>query len=173
MNRIVRMLVTTVLALLLWPEFGRYRAEWMMAEANNQLDRVLRGVDRGTEAQHGIEQARNLAHLARLQLPTDSRAPLLEAVALILGRQGAAAIQVLDAAIAQGERPELTINLGRARGISGDEKGATAAFLRTAWANPGAISTLPAAMRAPLLDQVTSLEAELRAGRMMEPPPLN
>lgn len=172
MKRIPAIIIVAILALLLWPEFGRYRAEWMMGEANSRLERVIRGIDQGAAAQAGIERARMLAHEAAQLLPTDVRAPLLEGIALILQRRGSEAIRVLEAALAQGERPELTINLGRARGISGDAQGAQAAFLRTAWANPGAIATLPAALRGPLLDQVTALEAELHAGRLSSPPPL-
>lgn len=172
MNRAVRLGVIALLALAFWPEFGRYRAEWLLAEANVRLDRVLRGIDRGEGALGAADRARVLAHDAGLLLPNDPRPPLLESVALILRRQGSDAIRVLEAALARGERPELTLNLGRARGITGDEAGAMAAFLRTAWASPGAIATLPAAIREPLLEQVKELEVELRAGRLRAPPPL-
>jgi hypothetical protein len=91
---------------------------------------------------------------------------------LLLLRRGEQAIALLAPAIAAGERPELTLNLGRARGISGDEKGATAAFLRTAWANPEAIATLPKSIRGPLLDRVRALEMQLHDGRLQQPPPL-
>lgn len=172
MNRLPRLLLVALLAVLLWPEFGRYHAERMLAEVNGQLNRILRGIDRGAEAQSAATQARETAHRAALLLPGDARPALLEAIALIMMRRGPEAIQVLDAAIAQGERPELTINLGRARGISGDEPGAMTAFLRTAWTNSGAVASLPAALRGRLLEQVNTLDAELQAGRLAAPPPL-
>jgi hypothetical protein len=75
------------------------------------------------------------AKTAAKHLPGDARAPMLEGIALILAGKGAAALAVLDAAIAAGERPELTINQGRARAILGDMAGANAAYLRTAWAS--------------------------------------
>ena len=172
MNRAMRLGVIVLLALAIWPEFGRYHAEWLLADANVRLDRVLRGADRGESALNAADRARTQAHDAGLLLPADPRPPLLESVALILRRQGGDATRVLEAALAHGERPELTLNLGRARGISGDEAGAMAAFLRTAWASPGAIATLPAALRGPLLEQVNGLEIELRAGRLGALPPL-
>lgn len=172
MKPLLRLIALAALALLFAPEFGRYHAEWILADAKGRLDLVLRGVDRGTVALDGAEQARVLAHDAAQLLPADPRPPLLEAVALILRHDGRAAVQVLDVALAHGERPELTLNLGRARGITGNEAGAVAAFLHTAWASPGAIATLPAAMRESLLEKVKVLEVELRAGRLQAPPPL-
>ena len=79
---------------------------------------------------------------------------------------------MLDVAIAQGERPELTLNLGRARTARGDVDGANAAYLRTAWASPLALATLPRPMRGTLLDAAARHEQALRAGRVSAPPSL-
>ncbi|MEO8459297.1 MAG: hypothetical protein ABI451_02105 [Dokdonella sp.] len=167
-----RMVAIVVLGLLLWPELGRYRAEWLLADGNARLERVLRGATTGNDAMHMADAARNEAQRAAVVLVGDPRPILQQSIALLLQQRGTEAIALLTPAIAAGERPELTINLGRARGISGDSTGASAAFLRTAWISPAAIATLPKAMRGDLLDQVKSLEADLRNGRLTAAPPL-
>lgn len=170
MNMIVRAVLLLALVLCVWPELGRYRAEWRLAEADARLQRALRGLDRGALALQSVGIAATQAHGAAEQLPGDARPPLFEGIALILAGKGAAALAVLDAAIAAGERPELTINLGRARTLLGDARGADSAYLRTAWASPLAIATLPAEMRATLQGRVATLEGDLRAGRLSSVP---
>ncbi len=172
MSVALRLLIIAFLAALLWPKLAAYRAEWMLAQANTRLDRVLRGVDQGTSGMKAVEEAALLAHQSALLLPSDPRPALLEGIALILHGEGATAIAVLDDAIAKGERPELTLNLGRARTIVGDTSGANAAYLRTAWASPAALATLPKAMRETLQAEVLQLEIALRAGQLYAPPPL-
>ena len=159
--------------LLLWPEWQRYRAEWMLAEANTRLERVLLGRDRGAPALASVVQAESLARAAEERLPADPRADLLLSVALILQARGAEAVTVLEAAIAQGERPELTLSLGRARATLQDEAGAEAAFLRTTWASEVAIATLPKDLRRRLRAQVLQWEEGLREGRLHATPPLS
>ena len=172
MTRALRAGIIALLLLAVWPEFDQYRAEWMIAQADARLDRILRGLDRGDPAFQSAGTAAMQAHTAGSLLPGDPRPPLFESIALLLRHQGPAATAVLEAAIAQGERPELTLNLGRARGISGDAAGASAAFLRTAWVSPAALATLPVSIRSPLLEQVKVLESELRAGTLLAAPPL-
>lgn len=173
MSIAVRALVIVGLSLTLWPELDRYRAEWLLADGNSQLEQVLRGTVTGDEAVQRVDAALEEAQRAATLIPGDPRAILTQAVALLLLKRGTDAIALLAPAIAAGERPELTIDLGRARGISGDEKGASTAFLRTAWISPATIATLPKAMREPLLDQVKTLEDDLKAGRLNAPPPLD
>lgn len=172
MKRLVQIAATAALLGLLWPELPRYRAEWTLADADGRLELVLAGKVQGSAAIASTEEALRLARQAVSALLGDPRPIQTASVALLLLRRGEEAIALLTPAIAAGERPELTINLGRARGIGGDEKGATAAFLRTAWANPAAIATLPKTIREPLLEQVKDLEAQLRDGRLQQPPPL-
>lgn len=172
MKWFVRIAITLAMFLMLWPEFPRYRAEWTLTEAGGRLEGVLGGAVKGGAAVSSTQDALRLAQQAISALPDDPRPIQTASVALLLLQRGAEAIALLEPAIAAGERPELTINLGRARGISGDEKGATAAFLRTAWANPAAIATLPKTIREPLLEQVKELESQLRDGRLQQPPPL-
>jgi len=172
-RRLLQAMAIAALLALLWPEFARYRAEYQLKEVGARMERALTGKDRGEAALQSVSRAQQLAHSAAAALPGDARAPMLEGIALILMRQGEQAIAVLTAAIAQGERPEFTINLGRARSVLGDEVGARRAFLRTAWASPTAIFTLPKATQEQLVIEVRELEAELRAGRLRAPPPLD
>lgn len=173
MNRLARVFAIAFLLALLLPELPRYRAEAVLADAHARLDAVLHGQLRGTAARDATAQALVDAQRAGQRLPGDPRAPLAEGLALLFQQRGREAAAVLTAAIAQGERPELTLNLGRARGISGDAAGADAAFLRTAWASPASIATLPAAMRADLSQRVGTLETALREGRLEMAPPLH
>lgn len=173
MRLVLRALVLLALASLLWPEWERYRAERMMAEANTRLERAVLGLDRGAVALTSVVQAEALARAACERLPADPRADLLLSVALILQGRGSEAITVLDAAIADGERPELTLSLGRARAVLKDEAGADAAFLRTAWASDVALATLPKAKRLEVRALAKRWEEDLRAGRRDAPPPLS
>lgn len=166
-------IATLLLGAMAWPELGRYRAEWLLADANARLSETLRGAITGADAVRSTETALAQSRQAAIWIPEDPRTALAASVALLLLQRGAEARDILNAAIKHAERPELTLNLGRARGILGDAAGADAAFLRTAWASPAAIATLPSAMRAPLLERVADLETDLRAGRLREPPPLN
>lgn len=177
-----RLLVVAILALALWPEFPRHQAEWRLNDANFRIDQALRmsqsaarsGVaDTGRAALRQVALAETLAAQAAAALPGDPRAILTQSIALIMTGRGQQAVALLDGAIAAGERPEFTINLGRARTTLGDEAGANAAYLRTAWASPQAIATLPKAMREDLQRQVERLDAQLRAGQLSAPPPLD
>ena len=172
MTFILRITLIVLSLLLLWPEFERYRAEWMLGDANARLEGVLHGTLKGHTAIVATDAAIALSQHAAQLLPDDPRPQLSESVALLLRQRGAQVIALLEPAITAGERPELTLNLGRARGISGDQAGANAAFLRTAWANPAAIATLPKAIRDPLLERVGELEAQLRAGQLQRAPSL-
>ena len=172
MNWLLRVSAMALAAAVLWPELQRYRAEWWLGEADGRLQAALDGTLKGSVALSTTDDALHLAQQAMYALPGDPRPVQSASVALLLLHRGAEAIALLEPAIAKGERPELTLNLGRARGINGDEKGADAAFLRAAWASPAAVATLPKAMRSPLLDRVKELELQLREGRLQQPPPL-
>jgi hypothetical protein len=171
-NILVRCLFGLALVLLAWPEIDAYRGELLLARTRTRLADVLNGATRGDAAIREVQTALDDAQQAEEYLPGDQRPVLSASVALLLLHRGAEAVVVLQPAIAEGERPELILNLGRARGILGDEKAAQAAFLHAAWASPAAVATLPAAIREPLLDRVKQLEQDLRAGRLQQVPPL-
>jgi hypothetical protein len=173
MKRLPHGLLIVLLLALLWPEFPRYVAEYRLTQAATRLDRALGGKDQGQAALDSVIEAQRLAHAAGLVLRGDARPVMLQGIALILSGQSAQAITVLEAAVAEGERPEFTINLGRARAAGGDEAGARAAFLRSGWASPTALGTLPQPVRESLLLEIQQLESELRAGSLKAPPPLH
>lgn len=163
-------LATLIAAMaMLAPEFGRYRAEWLLADANARLAAALRGNTTTASVEKALDDARR----AMTTLPGDPRPPLAASIALLMLKRADEARVILEDAVASGERPELTLNLGRARGTLGDERGAQAAFLRTAWGSPASIATLPSSMRGPLLGQVDALEHDLYAGRLVQAPPLD
>ncbi|MBL8299156.1 MAG: hypothetical protein JNN30_12535 [Rhodanobacteraceae bacterium] len=179
MKMLWRLLLVALFALALWPEFPRYQAEWRLYDANFRVAQALRmsqsaarssAADADRAALSQVTLAETLAAQAAAALPGDPRAVLTQSIALIMIRRGADAVALLEAAINAGERPEFTINLGRARTTLGDEAGANAAYLRTAWASPQAIVTLPRAMREDLQHQVERLDAQLRAGQLSAPP---
>ena len=168
----LRIACIAILPLAFSGELLRYHAEWQLAEANGRLSHILLGKQTGAAAHASAEAAVELAKSAEYALPDDPRAWLMHGVALMLADRGAEGLKVLQTAVDQGERPELTLNLGRARFSQGDEAGANAAYLRTAWASPSAIATLPKPMQESLRAQVAELEEDLRAGRLKAPPPL-
>ena len=168
-----RFLAAILVIAATWPEFPRYRAERDLAEAGRQINQVMRGVVQGLDAVAAAQQAETLSRDAARWLPGDARPPLHRAVALMLLARTNEAIAVLESAIRAGERPELTLNLGRARFQSGDRQGADRAYLRAAWAAPAVLKTLPMPMRTALLDEVERLDVELREGRSTRPPALD
>lgn len=172
MKQVWRALALLVLAAALWPEVARYGAEWQLSAANADLDGILRGQLRDARGVQAAQHALAAAEAAGQVLPEDPRPSLTRGIALILLARGDDAVRVFEAAIAQGERPEFTLNLGRARTALGDTAGADAAYLRTAWASPTALSTLPKDMRDDLTARTAALEAQLHAGTLNQVPPL-
>lgn len=181
MSRLWRVLAIAALAAAVWPELPRHAAEWRLRTANQQLERALDGVQQAARRGQSGDMAQihphaaqglRLAEQAAAALPNDPRVTLARAVGLLLSGRGGEAATLLDAAIAVSERPEFTLNLGRARTTQGDSTGADAAYLRTAWASTQATATLPRALREALQRQVAELEARLRAGNLPAPPPL-
>lgn len=170
---LLRIVATALLLACLWPEPSRYAAEWTLRDAGARVERVLRGLDTGSAAQTSMAVVGTTTDSVSATMPDDTRAALLGGIALILQNRAPEAVTMLDAAIARGERPELTLNLGRARTAAGDTAGADAAYLRTAWASPLALNTLPAAMRTELLQRVTVLEDALHDDTLHAPPPLD
>ena len=173
MTAMVRFVAGLLILAAALPELPRYRAETQLAHAGQQIDAVLRGGARGAEAVDAARQAEASASAAAIWLPGDPRPPLHRAVALMLLARTGEATDVLEAAIRVGERPELVLNLGRARFQGGDPAGADRAYLRAAWAAPAVLSTLPRPMRTELLHRVARREEELREGRSTSPPPLD
>ena len=167
MRFVLRWLAAALVLALAWPGFARYRNDRVLATARTTIHEVIAAGDAARAAREipGV--------VATLQaVPPDPRRDLMLGLALILARQPDAADRALDAAVARHERPELTLNLGRARAATGDEAGARAAFLRSGWAAPGVLATLPAAMRREVEAGIAEREPALAAGDADVIPPL-
>ncbi len=173
MNRLMRAIAMLLVLALVAPEVRREQAERQLAQATARIDPVLRGELQGAAAVAAAADAVTLAAAAARALPGDPRPPLPGAIAAMLLGRPEVAIALLDAAISEGERPEFTVNLGRARAMQGDAAGADRAYLRSAWASELALATLPAAMRDDLLARVRVLEVALHQGTLDAPPPLD
>ncbi len=172
MSAAARWIALLAIAMLVWPEIQTYTGERNLREAGRLLTQLMTGGVTGPGITPVAQRAQQMAARAGTVLETDPRPALLEGTAWLILRRGPDARAALERGIRHGERPELTIMLGRARGISGDDPGARQAFLRTAWINPYSIDTLPAAIREPILEQVRALEQELTRGNVIAVPPL-
>lgn len=169
MSRVARLLASMLLLAALATECLRYRAEHELAHARDAIGQVLRSGDAARAAREMPDLVVRLEHQ-----PDDVRRDLLLGLALILAQRPGDAVAQLEHAVRRRERPELTLNLGRARAAAGDEAGARAAFLRAGWAAPGVLSTLPAPMRATIADEIARRERALEAGEVSGlPPPLD
>lgn len=172
MNRLVRMTLALVLvALMTWPEGQRYRAEYLLAGLGTQLDAVLTGQLRGSDAIAAVQLVQTRAQEANHHAPHDIRAALYEGVALLLLARTEEADAIFTRALNRGERPEHLLNYGRVRSARGDEASARQAFLRVLWTAPPAASSLPSEMRAELSVELAQFELDLNAGRVDAPLP--
>jgi hypothetical protein len=172
MKWLLRIALLAALALALAPEIARYRGEHLLAQADGRLSLLLRGGLQGEAAVQAARTAAAEAEQADNLLVQDTRAALARGIALILLRRADEAQVLLQTAVARAERPELSLNLGRARAALGDEAGARRAYLRTAWASPYGIATLPREMREQIQSEMTQREAQLRDGQLTQIPPL-
>jgi tetratricopeptide (TPR) repeat protein len=168
LRRVAAALLVGVVA---WAAVGEYRAGHCLAEAAGLVEDVLFARLRGEAATAAVQRAaQNLACAEPIAAREPTRYALLRSLILLLDGRAAEAEAVLRAAIAEGERPELTLNLGRALAAQGDEAGARAAFLRALWAAPQVGDTLPRAMRESLAVELQVMEQALREGRGVLPP---
>lgn len=151
-----------VLGVQLW----RYPGEWALLQAQVRLDGALQGQVPADRLARVVEEARVAADAAATRLPRDARVVLVQALAALIQQRGSDAVALLETALLDGPRPELALNLGRARALLGDEAGAWRAFRAAAWASPIIARTLPAAARQRLEAELQGLESALRAGTL-------
>lgn len=170
--KVLRFGLLCLLIVLVWPEYAHYRSQWRLAEANARMERVLSGRERSQNAVSSVQKAVVLAQQVREQNPDDPNAILIEGIGLMMLGHGQDAVRSFERAIAQGERPEFVVNLGRARASVGDMPGADQAYLHAAWSSANSIATLPKAMREDLLKEVELLERDLMERNLTSPPEL-
>jgi len=172
----MRVLRGTIAVLLLAgalaPELPRYAAERTLRVVIGALQVVLTRPAEVPDPPAALERITSIAAASATSLPGDSRPLLVAGAARLAGGQLDAAIQTYREALLSGERAETDLNLGRAYEAEGDASRSHAAFLRAVWINPALLSAVLPDIAAALRDELTRLEAELRAGRLQAPPPL-
>ena len=151
------------------PEEGRYAAERQLYRARAVLEAAVSRGARGPDP--ALAFAATNAREAAAALPGDWRAPLVEGTALLLAGRAEDAARVFRAALAEGERPEILMSLGRAYAALGRMNVAAAAVLRAAWVSPAVLDPIGADTRQRVLAEVERLERALAAGRQAAPPP--
>jgi len=159
------------LASLFWPEAARYSAERRLSAASAAFDSLLSRPGRAAEVLEALERVTEIAVSATRGLPNDSRAWLLAGSSRLLGREGDRALGYYREAMSCGERAEIDLNMGRALALLDRRDDAEAAILRAAWVSPALLPSLPPDWSEGAAAEIARLEAELRVGRLEEPPP--
>lgn len=171
--RILRgLLLAGALAWSLAPEFPRYRAERMLRAATDALRYLVSHPAEISDPRGLLARLEQIALSAAPGLPGDSRPLILAGSCRLVGADIAGALDFYRKALDLGERAEIDLNLGRAYEASGEAEKAAAAFLRALWISPALSPTLLPDAQSRVLEQYQRLEADLRAGRLKQPPPL-
>ncbi len=164
-----RLSLVALLFLWFWPEFNLYQNEWRLSTASAKLSPVMTGENQSPSAARDVQNALQIANEVQASNQNDSRAILIKGVALILLDQADAAVKLFKQANTTAERPEFSLNLGRANSRLGNETATQAAFLRAAWSSENAIASLPKDLRENLLQQVAELETQMQTGQFVIP----
>ena len=165
-----RLAAAAVLLALLAPEFPRYRAERALARAESALRLAFATNDTVEKARPGFERAAALAIEAMRGLPADPRPRMLAGSARLVAGRPLEALDFYRDAFATGERAEIDLNAGRAHALAGERPEAQAALLRAVWISPALAGAIPDPYGKRLLEEVSRLENDLRAGLLRTPP---
>ncbi|HEX7252697.1 MAG TPA: tetratricopeptide repeat protein, partial [Thermoanaerobaculia bacterium] len=160
------------LAAAVAPEFPRYAAERTIREASLGLRFVLIHTSEVVDPPRFLSQLSSRSIDAAAALPGDPRPWILAGGATLVRGEAAGALDLYRKALAQGERAETDLNLGRAYEALGQTEKAHQAFLRAVWINPRLRAALPPDVRQVYKDQVEVLRKQLRSGDLQAPPPL-
>jgi len=172
MRPLARVGAVVLLAALLWPELGRYRAERELRLGTAELRRALATSRTTEEARPALDRAAAHAIAAAPGLPQDPRPRVLAGSARLVAGRALEALDFYRDALATGERAEIDLNLGRSHAVAGERPEAQAALLRALWISPALSGSLPEPVAKRLSEEVTRLENELAAGLLSAPPPL-
>ena len=162
--------VAAVLALLLRPEFLRYRAERRLGAANAAFEYIL---DRPTEVPDTpaiLERVSAAAVSTAPDLPGDSRAWVLAGSCQLVNRNAERALGFYREGLATGERAEIHLNVGRAHALLDEPDYADASFLRAVWISPVLLRAVPKDFAPRVETELRRLEADLKSGRLSAPP---
>jgi len=168
---LLRLAALAALVWLLAPEIRRYRAERRIGLATSAFRSLIDRINEPAAAQEMLRVGR-IALASSPDLPGDARPAMIAGSAFLVTGQPERALETYREAFATGERAEIDLNLGRAYMLGGRRESGDAALLRAGWISPEILSTLSPAVRYPLLFRVGRISAELKAGRLSEPPPL-
>lgn len=160
-----------LLVLVVPPELRRYAAERELGRASSAVQALL-ATGPASVAPPVLDAIAERTAAAAGALPGDSRPLLAAGAADLLARRPERALERYRAALALGERAETDLNAGRAFALLDRRPDAFAAFVRTAWISPPLVFSMPVAAQPLVHAELTRLEAELRAGRLVAPPPL-
>ena len=172
-SRILRAAAVGIaLALLLWPEFPRYRAERDLRAAIDALRIILRSPGDVADPPGALARTAEWAAGTIPALPGDPRPWLVEGSALYVRGESQRAFEIYRGALALGERGETDLNIARCYERLGREDDARAAFVRSVWVSPALLASMLPDVQAPVAAEVGRLEAELKKGNLSRPPPL-
>jgi O-antigen ligase len=171
-NRILRSLaLAAVLALLLSPEPGRYRAERELRAASDALRFILLHPTEVSDAPAALARTAEVADGTAGRLPGDPRPRIVQGSALLVRGEAQRALETYGRAFALGERGETDLNAARALERLGREDEARAAFVRAVWVSPALLAAILPDVQPPVAAEVGRLETELKKGNLREPPP--
>ena len=162
--------IGAALALLLRPEFLRYRAERRLGAANAAFEYIL---DRPTEVPDTpaiLDGITATAVSVAPDLPGDSRAWVLAGSCQLVVRNAERALGFYREALAAGERAEIHLNVGRAHAMLDEPDYAEASFLRAVWISPVLLRAVPREVAPQVEAELRKLEADLKSGRLSAPP---
>jgi cytochrome c-type biogenesis protein CcmH/NrfG len=167
----IGVLVAVIVALLVRPEIARYRAEHQLGTANAAFELVLARASEVENAAEVLPRVSERAATATASLPGDSRGWVLAGSCRLVAGDTARALELYRRALAQGERAEIHLNLGRALALLQDVDAARIAFVRSIWISPALLRAVPPGFQDAVSAEITRLESELAAGKLSAPPP--
>ena len=167
-----RIAFVAVLTALAWPELPRYGAERKLRAAQAAFRFVLTRHTEISDPPAALGRVADIALDAAGALPGDARPWVLAGGARLAVGEGERAIGLYRLALAQGERAEIDLDLGRACDALARRAEADAWFTRGGWVSPVLLGTLLPDVAGPVRAKIASLEAELKAGRLAAPSPL-
>lgn len=166
--------VTAILAVMLYPEPGRYEAERMLKAASDAFRFVESRRGEVTDREGALGRIGQIADVAAERMVGDPRPRVLAGLARLRAGQPERARELLGRALSLGERAEIDLHLAGAYGALGDREKAMATIRRAVWVSPALIPMLPFSdqERRAMEHEVLRLEADLKAGKLKQPPPL-
>ncbi|MBI2571327.1 MAG: O-antigen ligase family protein [Candidatus Schekmanbacteria bacterium] len=171
-NRGLRVGLAALLALAFLPELDRYRAERKLYAGTTAVRSALLAERSGARSRELLALGRQTPAAVGPHLPGNPGPLLTAGAALLAARDPAAALEIYGHALAEGERAETVLNLGRAYAMLDHRPEALAAFVRAVWVNPELLADCPAAARPLVSMEIYRLTALLEQGRLKSPPPL-